>query len=42
MGNRLVYLKRLRMGPLALDFPLGSVRPLRQEEEEALYGLGLR
>ncbi|MGQ9511277.1 MAG: hypothetical protein ACUVS9_05170 [Thermaceae bacterium] len=30
-------LKRLALGPLRLDLPLGQVRPLRAEEEQALY-----
>jgi 16S rRNA pseudouridine516 synthase len=36
-GNRVLYLKRLALGPLLLDLPPGAVRPLREEEEEALY-----
>ncbi|TBH21134.1 pseudouridine synthase [Thermus thermamylovorans] len=37
-GNRVLYLKRLALGPLALgDLPLGKARPLAPEEEAALY-----
>lgn len=43
-GNRVVYLKRLALGPLLLgDLPKGAARPLTEAEEEALYravGLG--
>jgi 16S rRNA pseudouridine516 synthase len=43
-GNRVLYLKRLSLGPLALgDLPLGEARYLTAEEEEALYrAVGLR
>lgn len=42
-GNRVLYLKRLSLGPLTLgDLPLGQARYLSREEEEALYrGVGL-
>lgn len=37
-GNRVVYLKRLALGPLALgDLPRGEARPLTPGEEAALY-----
>jgi 16S rRNA pseudouridine516 synthase len=37
-GNRVVYLKRLTMGPLTLgELPLGAARPLDQTEVTALY-----
>ncbi|WP_117237591.1 pseudouridine synthase [Thermus sediminis] len=37
-GNRVLYLKRLGLGPLTLgDLPPGGVRPLTPEEEGALY-----
>lgn len=37
-GKRVLYLKRLSMGPLLLgDLPLGAVRPLTQQEVAALY-----
>ncbi|WP_105317225.1 pseudouridine synthase [Thermus tenuipuniceus] len=37
-GNRVLYLKRLSLGPLTLgDLPKGRARYLRSEEEEALY-----
>lgn len=37
-GNRVLYLKRLSLGPLTLgDLPVGQARYLSQEEEEALY-----
>jgi 16S rRNA pseudouridine516 synthase len=37
-GNRVLYLKRLALGPLTLgDLPLGEARPLTAEEERALY-----
>ncbi len=37
-GNRVLYLKRLALGPLELgDLPLGQARALREAEEEALY-----
>ncbi|GGM98355.1 pseudouridine synthase [Thermus composti] len=43
-GNRVLYLKRLALGPLALGaLPLGKARYLTEEEEKALYravGLG--
>lgn len=43
-GNRVVYLKRLALGPLLLgDLPKGEARPLTEAEEAALYravGLG--
>ncbi len=36
--NRVLYLKRLALGPLSLgDLPLGAVRPLAPEEVQALY-----
>ncbi|GLV49135.1 pseudouridine synthase [Thermus sp. LT1-2-5] len=43
-GNRVLYLKRLSLGPLTLgDLPLGAARYLTAEEEEALYrAVGLR
>ncbi|BDG17210.1 MAG: pseudouridine synthase [Thermus sp.] len=38
-GNRVLYLKRLSLGPLALgDLPRGAARYLTLAEEEALYG----
>jgi len=37
-GKRVLYLKRLSMGPLELgDLPLGEARPLTPEEAAALY-----
>lgn len=36
VGNRVVYLKRLSLGPLSLDLAAGMVRPLGEAEEEAL------
>ncbi|MGQ9736020.1 MAG: hypothetical protein ACUVUP_05555 [Thermaceae bacterium] len=36
VGNRVLHLERLVLGPLRLDLPLGQVRPLRAEEEQAL------
>lgn len=37
-GKRVVYLKRLSMGPLTLgDLPRGAARPLTEEEVAALY-----
>lgn len=43
-GNRVLYLKRLALGPLELgDLPVGAARALSPEEEAALYqavGLG--
>ncbi|WP_243089442.1 pseudouridine synthase [Thermus neutrinimicus] len=37
-GNRVLYLKRLSLGPLTLgDLPVGQARYLSPEEEEALY-----
>lgn len=37
-GNRVLYLKRLSLGPLTLgDLPVGQARYLSQEEEEVLY-----
>jgi len=37
-GTRVVYLKRLSMGPLSLgDLPSGAARPLTAGEVEALY-----
>lgn len=43
-GNRVLYLKRLALGPLELgDLPPGKARPLTKAEEEALYrAVGLR
>ncbi|GAB5603074.1 pseudouridine synthase [Thermus sp. FJN-A] len=43
-GNRVLYLKRLALGPLGLgDLPLGEARPLTEAEEGALYrAVGLR
>jgi 16S rRNA pseudouridine516 synthase len=36
--NKVVYLKRLEMGPLSLvDLPLGASRPLTDAEVDALY-----
>ncbi|HYF95507.1 MAG TPA: pseudouridine synthase [Symbiobacteriaceae bacterium] len=38
VGNHVVYLKRLEMGPLSLgDLPLGQSRPLLDAEIKALY-----
>jgi 16S rRNA pseudouridine516 synthase len=43
-GRKVLYLKRLSMGPLELgDLPLGAARPLAESEVKALYqatGLG--
>lgn len=37
-GKRVVYLKRVAMGPLSLgDLPRGAARPLTEEEVAALY-----
>lgn len=37
-GKRVVYLKRLSMGPLALgDLPYSEARPLREDEVAAIY-----
>ncbi|WP_170007979.1 pseudouridine synthase [Bacillus fonticola] len=39
-GNRVVYLKRVEMGPLKLDeeeLPVGTYRDLSEEEVEVLY-----
>lgn len=37
-GNRVLYLKRLALGPLELGgLPLGMARPLTEAEEKALY-----
>lgn len=38
VGNQVVYLKRLDMGPLTLgDLPLGASRPLTEAEIDQLY-----
>jgi len=38
LGKRVVYLRRLSMGPLVLgDLPRGAARPLTEAEVEALY-----
>ena len=37
VGNEVVYLKRISMGPLTLgDLPAGCFRPLTEEEKKAL------
>ena len=37
VGGRVIYLRRIAFGPLALgDLPLGALRPLTEEEASAL------
>ena len=41
VGKKVVYLKRLSMGPLVLDeeLPLGAYRELTEEELELLFNI---